>query len=83
MMTTRDQRIEHARETVCDLLGVVRDSLVNPDLRHTDSERGLLISLAARLVLQASDNNFARVDDILISIRRMLEADYPQLAHAG
>ena len=83
MMTTPDQRIEHVRETVCDLLGVVRDSLVNPDLRHTDSERGLLISLAAQLVLQASDNNFARVDDILASIRRMLEADYPQLARAS
>ncbi len=83
MMTARDQRIEHARETVYDLLGAVRDSLMNPDLRHTDSERELLISLAARLLLQASDNNFVRADDILVSIKHMLEADYPQLARMG
>jgi len=83
MTTTRDERIERARETACDLLGVVRDSLMNPDLRHTDGERDLLTALAARLVLQVADNNFAQLDRILSSIRDVLEADYPQLIRAS
>jgi hypothetical protein len=62
---------------------VVRDSLVNPDLRHSDSERELLITLAARPVLQATDIHFAQLDGVLASIRHVLKADYPQLVHAS
>jgi hypothetical protein len=83
MLTTRDERIERARETACDSLGVVRDSLMNSDLRHTHSERELLTSLAARLVLQATDNDFAELDYVLSSIRQVLEGDYPHLAGPG
>lgn len=82
MLTTRDERIEKAREIACDSLGVVRDSLMNSELRHTDNERGLLLSLAARLVLQAIDNDVAELDRALSSIRQVLEADYPRLANA-
>jgi len=82
-MTTRDERIERARETACDVLGVVRDSLMNAELKHTDDERELLTALAARLVLQATDNQFSRIEGVLASIRNLLEADYPQLARAS
>jgi hypothetical protein len=80
MLTTRDERIEKAREIVCDSLGVVRDSLMNSELRHTDNEREMLLSLAARLVLQAIDNDVAELGRALSSIRQVLEADYPPLA---
>jgi hypothetical protein len=80
MLTTRDERIERAREIACDTLGVVRDSLLNSDLKHTRAEREMLISLAARLVLQATDNNFAELDSALASTKETLEADYPHLA---
>jgi hypothetical protein len=79
MLTTRDERIEKARETACDSLGGARDSLVNRDLKHTPGERELLTSLAARLVLQALDNDLAELGRALESIRRVLEADYPHL----
>lgn len=75
------KRIERAREIACDTLGVVRDSLMNTDLKHTSGERELLISLAARLILQATDNDFAKLDGALASIKEVLEADYPHLAH--
>jgi hypothetical protein len=39
-----------------------------------------LISLAARLVLQAIDNDFAGLDPALESIAHVLESDYPHLA---
>ncbi len=75
MVTTRDERIEKARETACELLGVARDSLTNSELRHTQSERELLISLAARLVLQATDNDLAELGYALATIRQVLESD--------
>ena len=56
---------------------------MNPDLRHSDSERELLITLAARPVLQATDIHFAQLDGVLASIRHVLKADYPQLVHAS
>jgi hypothetical protein len=80
MLTTRDERIEKAREIACDSLAVVRDSLMSNDLRQTANERELLISLAARLVLQAIDNDFAALDLALSSIRQLLRDDYPHLA---
>jgi hypothetical protein len=82
MLTTRDEHIEKAREIACDALGVVRDSLMNDGMKHTRSERDLLISLAARLILQATDNDLADLDSALTSIKKVLEADYPQLARA-
>ena len=80
MISTRDERIEKAREEACDALGVVRDSLSNPDGRHTPREQDLLLALAARLVLQATDNDFAQIDRDLSAIRRLLQGDYPHLA---
>ena len=80
MLTTRDEHIEKAREAACDLLGVARDSLTNSDQKHTHNERELLISLAARLLLQAVDNDFTGLNPALASIRQVLERDYPHLA---
>ena len=53
---------------------------MNRDLRHTPGERELLTALAARLVLQAADNDIA---EALASIRQVLEADYPHLVRPG
>lgn len=85
MISTRDERIGNAREAACDALGVVRDSLSNPDGRHTPLEQDLILSLAARLVLQATDNDFGRIDRALSAINSLLALDYPQLAaaHSG
>jgi hypothetical protein len=80
MISTRDERIGNAREAACDALGVVRDSLSNPDGRHTPLEQDLLLSLAARLVLQATDNDFGQVDRALSAIKSLLQRDYPHLA---
>lgn len=55
----------------------------NRDLKHTQSEQELLSSLAARLVLQAIDNDFTKLDHALASIRQVLEDDYPHLAIPG
>ena len=79
MLTTRDECIEKTREAACDSLGVARDSLINGDQKHTHTERELLISLAARLVLQAVDNDFAELNPALESIKQVLESDYPHL----
>lgn len=85
MISTRDERIEKAREAACDSLGVVRDSLSNQDSRHTPLEQDLLVALAARLVLQATDNDFGRLDRALSAINSLLALDYPHLAaaHSG
>jgi hypothetical protein len=80
MISTRDELIGSAREAACDALGVVRDSLSNPDSRHTPLEQDMLLSLAARLVLQATDNDFGQVDRALSAIKSLLRHDYPQLA---
>jgi hypothetical protein len=80
MISTRDERIGNAREAACDALGVVRDSLSNPDGRHTPLEQYLLLSLAARLVLQATDNDSGQVDRALSGIKSLLQRDYPHLA---
>jgi hypothetical protein len=80
MISTRDERIEKAREAACDALAVVRDSLSNPDGRHTPREQDLLLALAARLVLQATDTDFGQIDRALSGIRNLLQRDYPHLA---
>ena len=80
MFSTRDERIERAREAACQSLGVVSDSLLNKDGVHTPIEQDLLISLAARLVLQATDNNFGKLERTLAAIESLLVRDYPHLA---
>lgn len=80
MISTRDGRVEKAREAACDSLGVLRDSLSNADGRHTRLEQDLLVALAARLVLQATDNDFGQMDRALSAIRGVLQLDYPHLA---
>lgn len=82
MISTRDERVARAREAACDELGVVADSLTNKGARHTPLERDLLISLAARLVLQATDNDFGQVDQALAAAKDLLAQDYPHLAPA-
>lgn len=80
MISTRDGRVENARDAACDSLGVVRDSLSNADGRHTPLEQDLLVALAARLVLQAADNDVGQMDRALSAIRGLLRRDYPHLA---
>lgn len=80
MISTRDERIGKAREAACDALGVVRDSLANEEGRHTPLERDLLLALAGRLVLQATDNDFGQIDRALATIKHLLERNYPHLA---
>jgi hypothetical protein len=80
MFSTMDERIERAREAACQSLGVASDSLVNKDGAHTPIERDLLISLAARLVLQATDDDLGKLDRALAAIKALLESDYPHLA---
>ena len=80
MFSTKDERIEKAREAACQSLGVVTDSLINREGVHTAMEQDLLISLAARLALQATDNDLGKLDRALAAIRTLLERDYPHLA---
>ncbi len=79
MISTRDDRVEKARETACDTLGVVRDSLSNSHGRHTPLEQDLLVALAARIVLQATDNDLSQVQQALSAIKNLLYQDYPHL----
>ena len=81
MFSTKDERIERAREGACQSLGVVTDSLINKEGAHTPMEQDLLISLAARLVLQAMDNDLGKLDRALAAIKTLLERDYPHLDH--
>ncbi len=73
-ITTRDPKVESAREVACDVLGVRRDVL-----DHQDGEHGLLLALAARLVLQALDNDLTRLEPALVTIGETLRRDYPHL----
>jgi len=79
MVSTKDERVEKAREAACDSLGVVRDSLANSEGRHAPLEQDLLTSLAARFVLQATDNDFGQIDRTLSAIKSLLQSDYPHL----
>jgi hypothetical protein len=81
MFSTKDERIEKAREAACQSLGVVSDSLLNKDGVHTPVEQDLLISLASRLVLHATDNDLGKLDRALAAIKTLLERDYPHLVH--
>jgi len=80
MISTRDERIEKAREAACEALGVARDSLSNANGRHTPLEHDLLVALAARLILQATDNDLGQLERAAAAIKHILERDYSHLA---
>lgn len=49
-------------------------------MEHKAAEHDQLIALAARLVLQAVDNDLGRLESTLGRVRDALVRDYPHLA---